>query len=314
MVLALSPEIVESRRLGIGASEIGQVIGLSPYGGPHAVWLEKTGRAKPFEGNEDTLYGTFMEPGIRDYYRHLTGHRVVECANLVHPVHSIARATPDGLVNDDRTLQIKCQRQRTTRHGTWGDPGTHDFPRWLWPQITWEMGVAGRAWADVAVLIDGMRTPLIYPDCPFDSELFEAMLEAALRFWHNHVLADVPPPLDGTPAATDWVKARYPEHTRPQYVMDDSPEMAALASRYVAAKEAAAAAELEANSLRNQIAERIGASAGIEGSWGGMSYTTAMRSKVDYAALCRDRGISDTDIARYTTQSPYRTMRVRGVK
>lgn len=314
MVLAFTPEVAESRLQGIGASEIGQLIHLSPYGGPHSIWQLKTGRAKPFEGNEHTRYGSFMEAGIRDYYAHLTGHTVVEGKHAVHPRYPLVRATPDGLVNDDRVVQIKCASHRVTNAGTWGEPGTHDFPRWLWPQITWEMAVTGRRWADVVVLLQGHLVPIIYPNCEFDEELFEGLREVAERFWHDHVVADVAPPLDGTQASTEWIKERYPEHTRPQYVLDDSPGMAALAAQYMAAKETANEAERIAKGLQNQIAERIGDAAGIEGPWGGISYTTARRTKVDYEQACRDRGMSDADLARYTTQSVYRQMRVRSVK
>ncbi len=309
-----SPEVEASRRQGLGASEIGQVIGIHPYGGPHAIWLEKTGRAKPFEGNEHTRYGQAMEAGIMALYAHATGHKVEPGEHVVHPKYPIVRATPDVLVNSDRIAQIKCTGHRVTQHGTWGEPGTHDFPRWLWAQITWEMAATGRPWADVVVLIHGHVTPIIYPDCPFDRDLFERMLEAAQRFWRDHVLADKAPPLDGTPASTDWIKEQYPQNTRPTYVVDDSADMAQLAAAYVAAKEAAGEAERVAKMYQNQIAARIGEAAGIEGTWGGISYTTARRANIDYKSACRDRGISEADLARYSTETIYRQMRVRAVK
>lgn len=313
-VLQFTAEVESSRQQGIGASEIGQLIGLSPYGGPHAIWLLKTGRAKPFEGNEYTRYGSFAEAGIREHYAYLTGHRVVEGAHMVHPRYPLVRATPDALVNDDRIAQIKCVSNRVTRHGTWGEPGTHDFPKWLWPQITWEMAVTGRQWADVVMQLAGHPTPFIYPDCPFDEKLFDGLREAAERFWRNHVLADKAPPLDGTDASSDYVKSRFPEASRPQYVQDASPEMDALVRQYVAAKDIANEAERTVKAYYNQIAAAIGSNAGIEGPGFSVSYSTGRRMGLDWEKAARDRGVTDADMERYVRPKAYRTMRVRHIK
>lgn len=46
-----SPEWLAYRRTGIGASEVGSVLGVCPWKSPVDVWLEKMGRVPPFEGN-----------------------------------------------------------------------------------------------------------------------------------------------------------------------------------------------------------------------------------------------------------------------
>jgi len=74
------------RLTGLGGSDIGAVLGLSPYRTPYEVWLEKTQRAEPFTGNLATRFGTFAEQFVADEYSHQTGHQVQRFnAMLRHP-------------------------------------------------------------------------------------------------------------------------------------------------------------------------------------------------------------------------------------
>ena len=51
----------------IGGSEIGAIAGFSSYGSALTVYNEKLGLVEKFKGNIHTLFGTRMEPMIRDW-------------------------------------------------------------------------------------------------------------------------------------------------------------------------------------------------------------------------------------------------------
>ena len=56
------------RRAGLGGSDIGAILGLSPFRTPVDVYLEKTGRAP---ANEETLqmrFGTYAEEFVAQEY------------------------------------------------------------------------------------------------------------------------------------------------------------------------------------------------------------------------------------------------------
>ena len=161
------------RDAGIGGSEVAAACGIHPQKSPHDVWLEKTGRAGPSPDTEDSLFGRAMESGARQLYSWRTGATVELPGTLVHPRYPIVRATPDGLVRvAAKVVEIKCPRFADA----WGEDGTQDFPQHFWPQLIWEMAVSGMERADLVVLIGHERNIRIYPDLPFDPELFDALL------------------------------------------------------------------------------------------------------------------------------------------
>ena len=54
-------EWLEYRRLGIGGSDAGAIIGMNPYATPYSVWADKTGRLPEKEDNEAMRQGRDFE-------------------------------------------------------------------------------------------------------------------------------------------------------------------------------------------------------------------------------------------------------------
>ena len=95
--MTLSPEQIARRREGISASEMAAIVGLDPYRSPIDVFLDKTGRAAPFAGNERTHWGNLLEDPIRNDYATRRGLLVTVPGTLDHPTLPWAKATPDGV-------------------------------------------------------------------------------------------------------------------------------------------------------------------------------------------------------------------------
>lgn len=66
------------------------------------------GAEREFTSNQATEWGTFHESGIMAEYAMETGNTPVECGFFVHPEHDWLGASPDGLIGDDTTLEIKA--------------------------------------------------------------------------------------------------------------------------------------------------------------------------------------------------------------
>ena len=94
---------------------------------------------------------------------------------------------------------------RTAR--AWGADGSDEIPRYYYPQVIWEMAVLGVRQAHVAAFMgDQMR---IY-NIPWSQDVFDALYEAAERFWARHVVPKVPPPPDASAAYADHLARMFP--------------------------------------------------------------------------------------------------------
>lgn len=88
--------------------------------------------------------GTELEPVARSAYEIDTGFMVEECGLIVHPTIAGFGASPDGLVNDDGLLEIKCPN--TATHVDFLRTGKPDG-RYLW-QMAAQMSCTDRDWCD----------------------------------------------------------------------------------------------------------------------------------------------------------------------
>jgi len=203
----LSETDILMRATGIGASETPMLCGVSPFGNAIDVYLRKMGLAQE-TATDAQLLGNFLEDGIVQLYSHKTGAACEQGSTLRHPRHSWFLATPDRLVNGrERLLEIKLVG--TWMQHFWSDE-ENGVPEYVQVQCQQQMEVADIEWCDVAALLGG--TDLRIYHLQRDREIGASLIEIAHAFWHDHVLAKVPPPLDGSDAARALLAALYPRH------------------------------------------------------------------------------------------------------
>lgn len=121
MIEQRSKEWFEQRKERITGSNVGAILGLSPYKKPADVMREMV-RAyhdaeREFKGNPATEWGTHNEPGATKQMEMLhLDQPVQECGLFIHPEHDWLAASPDGLIGDRGVAEIKCpygQRDKT---------------------------------------------------------------------------------------------------------------------------------------------------------------------------------------------------------
>lgn len=183
---------LQDRRKGIGGSDAAAVLGVSPWATPLDVYLDKIGEGEDRQ-TEAMRFGTLLEPIVRAEYQRRTGFDVRHSPALqfVSEAHPFMRASLDGIAKPQggasRVLEIKTARSAEG----WGDEGTDDIPIHYTAQVQHYMAVTGFEVADVAVLIGGSDFRIY--TVAADKDLHEAMIERERSFWHDHVLARVPP-------------------------------------------------------------------------------------------------------------------------
>ncbi len=261
--LGLSEKQQAMRESGVGASEVFDVLN-----GGIATYARKVGEAEPFEGNSLTEFGHRIERVIGEAWteRH-PGVRIYTPGTLRHPEHDFALASPDRVVatpgqgRPAREDWLGLLEIKTVffAGGDFGE-GADEIPEKYLVQVAWQQEVCAIEEATLVALVNGD-----YREYPIhrDRELGGMLLDVVGRFWREHVLARVPPPVDGSAAYTEYLRRRHPGVKAPP--LPATPELRQLVAKLRAAKKATDAAEEEETRLSNMVRAAIGDAEGIEG-------------------------------------------------
>jgi len=197
-----SPQWLEERRKGIGASDSAAVMGLSPWRTPYQVYLDKIGEAKPWDSNPQMSWGLRMEPALRQFYSDVTNRPVrLPDKILYHSKYQFLLASLDGFTDDKRVVELKTSRISKG----WGEPGTNEIPDYYVIQVQHQMIVTDFNVADVVVSIGG-GVPELY-EVPADKELQEMIIEAEADFWQRVVEGRPPEPVSYADAISRFSKS-----------------------------------------------------------------------------------------------------------
>lgn len=179
---------LKARKAGIGGSDIAAILGMSRWKTARDVWLDKTDQVVDAEVvSWPMVRGTALEDPILAWFSDQTGiaHRKVGMQQ--HKEKSWMLVNPDALTDDGGLVEVK-----TTSfwlRDEWAD-GSADYAVL---QGQWGLAVTGRShlWVIAAVSDDEP----VWERHERDEDLIGVMVEAAERFWFEHVQADVEPPL-----------------------------------------------------------------------------------------------------------------------
>lgn len=164
---------LESRRLGVGGSDVAAILGLSKYKSPYQLWLDKTGRSDLEDSTiEPAYWGNMLEDIVAKEYAKRNGVKIQRVnATIRNPEHewmiaNIDRAivNPDisgnvrikgGKLTTDRILECKTANQYLAK--LWGDEQSEQVPDYYLTQVQWYMGNTGASMCGLGVLIGGQK-------------------------------------------------------------------------------------------------------------------------------------------------------------
>ena len=182
-------EWLKEREYGIGASEVGAILGLSPFETPFSLWLKKTGQVPRDEENNAMRMGHLLEPVVAQLWEEATGMKVIKASAAdiiyVHPEYDFMRATPDRVVRGRKKL-LECKTTIT-------DVDSDDiFPHWI-AQCQYQMYVTGIHDCDLAWLVKGRFFG--YQNIEYDAEFAEFIAERVKEYWNDCVVGGNEPEL-----------------------------------------------------------------------------------------------------------------------
>ena len=194
---------LDKRREGIGGSDAGAIMGMSAYGSPLTVYLEKKSLVPRGEISAAAHRGKIIEPVIRaETTKDFPGLRIEPVpAILYDPEHGhygYMIANIDGVIFAENPIEIRGQsieglggheiKSAKTKYG-WGED---EIPDSYYCQVQHYMKVTGLPWFVVSVYI--LDNEVLNHYVIRRSEDFIARLVAAEKdFWENYVEKDIMP-------------------------------------------------------------------------------------------------------------------------
>lgn len=300
-----------ARRQHITATDVGKIMGLSPFGGPTSVWLDKKGLSAPFTESERMRWGRRLEEAILAGYAETKGvevwladpHDLVVCE-----AHPILAASLDGTVVPDGA-PVDAKNIGRYDPSKWGDDGTAQIPDQYALQLAVQMLVTNAPYADLAVLFSGARlqTYRVHRN----EEIEATIISTATEWWERYIIEGVQPPPDGTEAYSDHLSKKLRQQSeRLVSATDEATEWAAILRDTDAKLKVLATVKEEA---QQYLKEAIADAAGIEGPGFRATWkTAASTASADYMAmamfLASEQGLQgealQTIIDRFTTTKP----------
>lgn len=311
----------EARTRYIGGHDAAAIVGLSPWDSPTSVFMKKKKLIPSVPADpEAAAMGLLLEPVILQLYAQRTRSTLRKGFRIVDATHDFFAGSPDGYVVPPGATEIvggvDAKAVDPFVSYAWGkeDAGGDGVPEHLQVQAQWYMGIDTRAphW-DVAALF-GARELRIYR-IPRDAEAIGWLREECLKFHTDHILKNVPPPIDGHEATTKALGAHFQRQTQAPILAN--PEIDALAKSLPALKAAAKAAEVEVERVKNMIRAFAGEAEGVAGDGWRATYKAqeAKRFDVKAAKAAAQSGdpMAQAALIRFVSKSPSRPLRFYGL-
>ena len=288
----------QSRRHGLGGSDIAAILGISPWGSPYSVWADKVNDVRE-EFDPDKLdrlnAGRDAETYLALRFQRETGMHVIgHQTRLVHPKFDWAFAHCDGLAcdcpddeHDDECIDGGWEAKTDNSWTPW-----EEVPAHYQTQCQWSMWLTGYERWHVTVGFSGWKSQTYVVER--DQDDFDLIASEAQRFWIDHVLAGVPPEVDDSDATATALQNSYPREVEGERADVSEFDVTLWAT----AKAEEADAKRRKTEQQNKIAAALGdAEIGVNGDTPLVTYRAQTRK-----TTCTECG--------HTTESkPFRVLR-----
>jgi putative phage-type endonuclease len=207
---------LDKRREGIGGSDAGAILGMSAYGSPLTVYLQKKNLVPKGETSKAAHRGKILEPMIRAETARDFPELEIEPlpAVLTDPEHPFMSANIDGVIFAKAPVEIRGQaveglggheiKSAKTGFG-WGED---EIPDAYYAQVQHYMKVTGLPWFVVSVYILDDES-LCHYAIRRNDEFVARLVAAETDFWKNYVEADAMPAPLGIDNEDDMITGMF---------------------------------------------------------------------------------------------------------
>lgn len=275
-------EWLETRTKGIGGSDASIVLGLNKWKTPFELWLEKTGQVIPVESQSEAAYfGSMLEDLVAKEFEKRSGKKVRRRnAMFQHTDFPFIIANIDRMIVGEKAI-LECKTTSAYNSKDWEDD---EIPENYIIQVQHYLGVLGPEYkkAYIAVLIGGQK--FIWKEIARDEELIDMIFQAERYFWYEHVEKNIPPALDGSSAAEEFLKQKYSK-AEPGKTINLKSEYKDKVEQYLSLKETINELNTQMKELENQIKNELKeAETGFVGGYQ-LSWKPVISNRVDSKKL-----------------------------
>lgn len=268
------------RRTGIGGSDAGAIMGVSPYKGAFSVWADKQGKLPPLEDNEAMRQGRDLEDYVARRFAEASGLKVRHEYSMLRSVeHPCMLADIDRRIIGERA-GLEC---KTSRDITMARYRNGEYPMEYYCQCLHYLAVTGWDCWYLAVLVYGTDL-LIYKICRDEvMDDIEALIKAEEAFWQNHMVLDQPPAPDALDSTAAALGSVYPHEDGTTVCADQDTDQAL--TDLAALKAQKRALDQKITERENQIKAAMGeaeviAGTSVSATWRSSERTTISKTKL----------------------------------
>jgi len=279
----LSQEQLKLRKTGIGASEIGAVLGLSKWSTSHEVWHDKVTEAIIQKTSNAMEAGSWLEDGVAKWAADRFGWKLhLSNKTLRHKKHPWMLASIDRFIVEERRKVANCEVKTTLMDSEdWGPDGTDLVPDMYRCQVQQQMTVTGLKVSYLPCLFLMTRELRVFR-IEHNDYLEEVILEGGERFWRENVEARTPPEIDGSKGCSRALEYHF---RKPSEEIVQAPgEAADYGEAFLVARAEEKAAKARKDEAGNYLKYHIGAHKGVEDYWGRALWSVT-KGKVSQAAV-----------------------------
>lgn len=287
----------EERMQYIGGSDIAAIMGQSRWKTPYRLWAEKTGKIEmpDLSGRESVEMGNRLEQFVAEIFSEKTGKTVRRAPKMYrHSEYPFLVANIDRLIVGGDEL-LECKTCSAYKLEEW----ENKIPREYVLQVIWYLGITGRKRGWIACLIGGQKFD--YKPIDFDQELFDMMLDKALKFWEL-VQKKVPPLI--LPEDDETLAELYPTHTEDLIELQEMNERVAYLQEI---KMHIEEMNKEKREIETELKTLIADKAGVVTDTYKVTWKTQITRRIDTDLLKTEQ----PELAqKYIKESTYRVMRI----
>lgn len=185
-------DFLKARQNGIGGSDIGGVLGVSPFKTAVDVFLAKTEPNPEEETNELFYWGHALEAPIADRFARDHAVQVIRPSAIArHPIHEWMVANLDGIIPGEKPGVLEIKTVSAFGGRDWGVDGSDEVPLAYVAQVAWYMAVMDYSYAKIAALFGGNDYREFHIERDMDLEC--TLIDKGRAFWFDHVLPRVAP-------------------------------------------------------------------------------------------------------------------------
>ena len=290
----------EERRKYIGGSDIAAIMGQSRWKTAYRLWAEKTGKIETpdLSNNPAVEMGTRLEQFVAELFSEKTGKAVRRQSKMyTHKDYPYMVAHVDRLITGTEEL-LECKTCSAYKLEEW----ENKIPKEYVLQVIWYLGITGRKRGWIACLIGGQKFD--YKVIEFDEELYNLMVEKAVKFWEQ-VQNNVPPVI--LPEDGETLGEVYSEHSEDMIENNDINERVAYVKEL----------EMHVDEMKKEIEEiKTELKATIKDKMGIITDTYKVTWKNQKGAYTYDKEamVADGVFEKYASQPSRRVLRITKLK